>query len=452
MRKVLLILVASYALSYGQFSYQLEFVDKPREELYLIDGDSAGLITASIKLGYVLDDTKYPEYCTPPPPGFGVGLWCIDDTSDPPCSSLAFLGFYQINGENGQRIAWGEGEIKHMNPNPDSIAYQGAFNLGWNYFDLAIRSISTGDYIIKLYKNEYEWIADPAEIVGRKTKWYLKDENVVTRIAAEENVSVKNNYPDHVSLVNLYCIDTNNKSPVYSGGAIAADSDYQFIFYVRTYGKENPLPDTISGEITPLGLDSITADFVRWPPGDGKCIDGRGPRQYAYRTISSFKPLSMWEYTMEQWRNRLIKITCSVNGPDDSALNSLSGIFFPVLDIYLFHLNTSSRIFVPTAGQRMNYKFFFSPAAGINALAEIEFSVIDGNREMVCKIPLRVDDQDFGDIAGFPLGSPQLNMIHISWNGRDNQSRRAGHLVDPERGPYAAQIHVITDDDSPSQK
>ncbi len=452
MRKALLILVASYALSYGQFSYQLEFVENPHEELDLSDGDSAGVIKASIKLGYVLDDAKYPEYCIPPPPGFGVGLWYIDDTNAPPCSSLAFLGYYQINSENGQRIAWGKGEIKHINPDLDSIAYQGAFNLGWNYFDLTIRSLNTGDYIIRLYKNEYEWTADPAEIVGRKTRWYLKDENVVTRIASEEIASVENNYPNHSSLVNLYCVDTNNGCPIYPGGAIAADSDYQFVFYVRTHGKENPLPDTVSGEITPLGLDPLTADFIRWPSGDGKCINCPGPRQYAYRTILSFKPLSLWKYTMEQWRNRFMKITCTVNGPDDSALNSLSGIFFPVLDIYLFQLNTSSRIFIPTAGQRMNYKFFYSPAVGINALAEIDFNVIDGNRKLVCKMPLRLDDRDFGDIAGFPLGSPQLNMIYISWNGRDNQSRRTGHLVDPEHGPYAAQVYVNTDDDSASQE
>jgi len=446
------IVVVSAMACVSKFSYKFGFVNLPVENVRSYDGIRAGCVTAFVKYEYAFSDTKFPKNLPPPPPGFCVGLWQIEDNKDVQCSSLAFWGIFDPGIDSEQQIAWGEGRITRMDSRTNTAADQGRFDPGLNFFEIEIGPLCPGDYVMKLYAMEYNWSKASSGKDASIATQYSTDETSAMKLVSKREVSVHHSCPNSLRMTNIYCLDSETKQGIFSGGAIAFDRSYELVVYARILGAQNPLPDSVFGELYLQATEPMPIVFMRWADGDGLCQNGSAQGLYAYKTNIAIRPLDLWGFTPAEWHTRFLAVACSVQTSLNPIQRGTGGLFYAADGVILDRLNDSTAAFIPSKNEGMAFRFIYSPSTGVDSGSDVILSVMNAQRELIYKENLQPGGCGFKGIEGFPLGTPVKNVIYLRWGGRDNQTERTGRLADPELGPYRAWVDVDTHSDSTEQK
>jgi hypothetical protein len=430
-----------------QFSNELKFIAEPRPVYNFEKKNSYGFINGKIKYGEFVDPRHIPESINLALPGFGIEVWSIYSDSHAACSSLVYLGTYQYIGEKGEKNIWGEGNIDR--DAVDTSIYSGFFNLRWNYFDFKIGPLGPGKYILNLVNREFQSIAtsvrDDSIIFG-----YFDPKNIVTKITETRTIEIDSCNEDYKSITNIFFAPDSEGATIMCGGALVCDKPYKLIAYLKTLKAFDAPPESLIASISFLHSGTDSRILYRWQDGEMQVCDPNGPRQYAYRAQKGITPFDELNLPEEYWKRMAETITCTLQTTIGGIGLLSPGTFYAVKGVYLDNL-IDSGVFIPAAGQKMAFRCLYNPELGINTKAQMIFNVGTRNK-VIYKERLFIDEPGLGFIDNFPLGKLQLNSLFVSWDGRDNQTERKGHLVDPEVGPLGSWIVINKDDEVQSPK
>jgi hypothetical protein len=271
--------------------------------------------------------------------------------------------------------------------------------------------------------------------------WYLDFDQYKTVVTAVEDVMVQYSCFDPMTPQNLHAVNEETGEEAMPGGGLLLESPYRFAFYLRTMREEYLLPEYFTGRLKPQGMPAQDVTFVRWPEGDHTCHPTTGLELYAYHTETTVVPIELWDYTWEEWQQLGFRsVACSLSTEPDN--NYIRGVFHVSAGMSLVCLNDTTACFVPAAGEVMDFRFIYSTATGINITSDVTFNVRDVDDNLVYQEqlwPVNHEIQDPGDDS--PPPRPMLYTIYCEWDGRDN-IENPDHLVDPDKGPYKAWVHV----------
>jgi hypothetical protein len=444
---ILLWLLIPLKSALPQFSNGLKFIAEPRPVYNFEKNNSYGFINGKIKYGEFVDPRLIPESIDLALPGFGIEVRSIYGDSLAECSSLVYLGTYQYMGEKGEKNIWGEGNITR--DAVDTSIYSGFFNLRWNYFDFKIGPLGPGKYILKLVNREFKSIPSSVSVDNIKYR-YFDPNNIVTQITETRTIEIDSCNDDYKSITNIFFAPESEGATIMCGGALVCDKAYNLIAYLKTLKVVDAPPESLIASISFLHSGTNSRILYRWRDGELPVCDPNGTRQYAYRAKNGITPFDELKLPEEYWKGMAETITCSLQTAIGGIGLLSTGTFFAVKGVFLDNLSNSG-VFIPAAGQKMAFRCLYNPGPDINAKAQVIFNV--GTRDkIIYKERLFIDDPGLGFIDNFPLGKLQLNSLFVSWDGRDNQTERKGHLVDPEVGPLGSWIVINKGDEVKSQK
>jgi hypothetical protein len=222
------------------------------------------------------------------------------------------------------------------------------------------------------------------------------------------------------------------------------------IYTNRIYG----IPDMIIAHLMPEDAfitDTLIelyscAESIEIP--DTSCDGWEGPiiTSYMYKTNESFKPFDLWPYSEAQWANRFRNLTCVIK-PSENDLPPMDSVTIAEVFnlLYLKYSNDSTNCFIPADNQKAIFQLLLNSALVIDTGTQVNFYVIDADKDTVYKKPLSISNIIPGD-PGNPH-VPQAYSIEFDWNGRRNKGNLAGHLADPEKGEYKANVAIINGSD-----
>jgi hypothetical protein len=406
-------------------------------------------IRVGVSFGPFMQHCDYAIYCQPPLEIFDV---IVERKS--PCIPGEWVREYygRVVGDRLWRQD-GPGQFGCEFTDPPWCCHYVGLRPGFNKYLFIIGPLISGEYRVRLNAMHYPlWDPDTTLCSWDKSNYMWRGADTI-QTAQYNGLVIHNTQQDLIAFSNLFYIDDETGDTLYNWSLLDLLKYYSVVCKVRSTRRDVEMQPHLWGWLEPEDvLMPEQVIFNRWPLGDDPLPcppDINGWRDYTYKSVSSFRPLDLWDLSPEEWATLKKKLTCTLKanenfGPtlsDDYQYD----ISIPAYTISTLHIeplieppDDGIYSFRPANKEKIYYQFYYSNSIGLNPGSDVTLNIIDKYHHLTSVTPIAIPDYE----DNFPF-IPHMFGTLISWDGRNNQEgQNPGHLADPNADSYHCYVYV----------